>query len=111
MAELLRSSVDTFFKHHHLHDRDEWHAIVSAAGLNVVAIEPALSTGTTVAFELLLLPSLAGWANKHMTTRWTNFPPLRRLVARPVHELVERILAVAGSKPSAEFLIVAERAG
>ncbi len=109
-AELLRSSVDTFFKHHHLHDRDEWHEIVTAAGLRVVTIEPALSTGTTVAFELLLLPSLAGWANKQLTTRWTNFPPARRLMARPVHALVERVLRASSTSPSAEFLIVAERA-
>ena len=108
-AELFRSSVDTFFKHHHLHDREEWHEIVSAAGMKVVTIEPALSTGTTVAFELLLLPSLAGWLNKHMTTRWTNFPPARRLMARPVHALVERILDASSPKRSAEFLIVAER--
>ena len=108
-AELLRSSVDTFFKHHHLHDEQEWREIVTAAGLDVVAIEPALSTATTVAFELLLLPSLAGWANKHMTTRWTNFPPVRRLVAGPVHGLVERILDASDQRPSAEFLIVAER--
>jgi SAM-dependent methyltransferase len=108
-AELLRSSVDTFFKHHHLHDREEWAEIVRAAGLDVVAIEPALSTGTTVAFELLLLPSLAGWANKHLTTRWTNFPPARRLMARPVHGMIDRILRASGQHPSAEFLIVAER--
>jgi SAM-dependent methyltransferase len=109
-AELFRSSVDTFFKHHHLHDRDEWQDIVSAAGLRAVSIEPALSTGTTVAFELLLLPSLAGWANKQLTTRWTNFPPARRLFARQVHTLVERILAASSNELSAEFLIVAERA-
>ncbi len=108
-AELFRSSVDRFFKHHHLHDRDEWRDIVSAAGLRAVSIEPALSTGTTVAFELLLLPSLAGWANKQLTTRWTNFPPARRLFARRVHALVERILETASSELSAEFLIVAER--
>jgi len=108
-AELLRSSVDTFFKHHHLHDQEEWREIVGAAGLSVVSIEPALSAGTTVAFELFLLPSLAGWANKHMTTRWTNFPPARRLMARPVHGLVERILRASSPRLSAEFLIVAER--
>jgi SAM-dependent methyltransferase len=109
LAELFRSSVDTFFKHHHLHDREEWDAIVTAAGLRVVSIEPALSTGTTVAFELLLLPSLAGWLNKHLTTRWTNFPPARRLMARPVHALVASILGASGSQLSAEYLIIAER--
>jgi len=110
LAELFRSSVDTFFKHHHLHDADEWRDIVGSAGMRVVSIEPALSTGTTVAFELLLLPSLAGWANKHLTSRWTNFPPARRLVAGPVHALVDRIVAASGESLTAEFLIVAERA-
>ena len=108
-AELFRSSVDTFFKHHHLHDREEWRQIVTAAGMRVVAIEPALSTGTTVAFELLLLPSLAGWLNKHLTSRWTNFPPARRLYARQVHALVSRILAASGKDTTAEYLVIAER--
>jgi SAM-dependent methyltransferase len=108
-AELFRSSVDTFFKHHHLHDREEWREIVNASGMRAVSIEPALSRGSTVAFELLLLPSLAGWLNKHLTTRWTNFPPARRLMARPVHRVVETILAATSAAPSAEFLIVAER--
>ena len=108
-AELFRSSVDSFFKHHHLHDREEWREIVTAAGMHAVAIEPALSTGTTVAFELLLLPSLAGWLNKHLTSRWTNFPPARRLYARQVHALVSRILAASGQDATAEYLIVAER--
>lgn len=110
LAELFRSSVDTFFKHHHLHDREEWREIVTAAGLDVVSIEPALSTGTTVAFELLLFPSLAGWTNKHLTTRWTNFPPARRLWARQVHALVARILAASDKERTAEYLVIAERA-
>jgi len=92
-----------------LHDAEEWRQIVDAAGLRAVAIEPALSTGTTVAFELLLLPSLAGWLNKHLTSRWTNFPPARRLLARPVHALVDRVLAASSTTRSAELLIVAER--
>jgi SAM-dependent methyltransferase len=111
LAELFRSSVDTFFKHHHLHDREEWAEIVNAAGMRVVSIEPTLSTGTTVAFELLLLPSLAGWTNKQLTTRWTNFPPARKLWSRHVHALVERILAASGSELTAEYLVIAERAG
>ncbi len=109
LAEVFRSAVDTFFKHHHLHDREEWREIVRAAGMTPVSIEPALSTGTTVAFELLLLPSLAGWANKHLTTRWTNFPPARRAFAAPVHALVRQILARTDASLTAEYLIIAER--
>ncbi len=109
LAEVFRSAVDTFFKHHHLHDREEWREIVEAAGLTPVAIEPALSTGTTVAFELLLLPSLAGWANKQLTTRWTNFPPARRAFAGLAHALVQKILARTDPGLTAEYLIVAER--
>jgi SAM-dependent methyltransferase len=108
-AELLRSSVDSFFKHHHLHDDREWRDMAEAADLKVVAVEPVLSTGTTVAFELLLLPSLAGYLNKQLTTRWTNFPPFRRLAARPVHQLVDLIVSASGSEPTAEYLVIAER--
>jgi SAM-dependent methyltransferase len=109
LAEFFRSSVDAFFKHHHLYDAEEWGEIVSAAGMNVVSIDPVLSTGTTVAFELLLLPSLAGWANKHLTTRYTNFPPARRLFARQVHALVAGILNASGRDRTAEYLVIAER--
>jgi SAM-dependent methyltransferase len=109
LAEVLRSSIDSFFKHHHLHDREEWHEIVEASGLRIVSIEPALSTGTTVAFELLLLPSLAGWVNKHLTTRWTNFPALRRLASRRVHAFIDLLVRASGSGPTAEYLIIAER--
>jgi SAM-dependent methyltransferase len=109
-AELLRSSVDSFFKHHHLHDDREWRDMTEAAGLKVVAVEPVLSTGTTVAFELLLLPSLAGYLNKQLTTRWTNFPPFRRLAAHRVHQLVDLIVSASGSEPTAEYLVIAERA-
>jgi hypothetical protein len=105
----LRSSVDQFFKHHHLHDAEEWGRIVKAAGLDVVAIDPVLSTGTTVAFELLLLPSLAGYVNKQLTTRWTNFPPFRRLAAKSAHHLVDLIVSSTGSALTAEYLIIAER--
>jgi len=108
-AELLRSSIDAFFAHHHLYDADGWRDVVTAAGLEIDSLEPVLSTGTTVAFETLLLPSLAGWLNKHLTTRWTNFPRLRRLVARPVHSIVSGLVQHAGSAPTAEFLVVARR--
>jgi len=108
-AELLRASIDSFFKHHHLYDAEGWRGVVAASGLEVEAVEPVLSSATTVAFEALLLPSLAGWLNKHLTTRWTNFPRARRLAVRPVHAVVEKLLASASSEPTAEFLVIARR--
>lgn len=108
-AELWRSSIDTFFKHHHLYDEAGWHDVVASTGLEIVSIEPVLSTGTTVAFEALLVPSLAGWLNKHLTTRWTNFPRLRGLASRPIHGLVEKLVRAGGEAPTAEFLVRARR--
>jgi SAM-dependent methyltransferase len=108
-AELLRSSIDAFFAHHHLYDADGWRDVVSAAGLEIDSMDPVLSTGTTVAFETLLLPSLAGWLNKHLTTRWTNFPRIRRLMARPAHSIVSGLVRLGGAAPTAEFLVVARR--
>jgi SAM-dependent methyltransferase len=108
-ADFLRSSLDAFFKHHHLYDADGWRDVVAASGLEVEAVEPVLSTATTVAFEVLLLPSLAGWLNKHLTTRWTNFPRARRLAVRPVHALVEKLLQASDPDLTAEFLVIARR--
>ena len=110
-AEFLRSSIDSFFKHHHLYDEAGWREIVASSGMVVDAIEPVGSTASTVAFEALLLPSLAGWANKHMTTRWTNFPRFRRAFAGPVHTLVESLMRASDSELTAEYLVVASRPG
>jgi SAM-dependent methyltransferase len=111
LSERFTATVDRFFRHHHLYDEDGWRAVVSESGLQVESIEPVLSSATTVAFELFLLPSLAGLLNKHLTTRWTNFPRFRRaLLARPMHKLVQAAMSRMDDTPTAEFLIVARRA-
>jgi SAM-dependent methyltransferase len=110
-AEFLRSSIDSFFKHHHLYDEAGWREIVNSSGMDVEAVEPVGSTASTVAFEALLLPSLAGWANKHLTSRWTNFPRFRKAFAAPVHAMVERLMSTSAMDKSAEYLVVARRRG
>ncbi|MBK7584850.1 MAG: class I SAM-dependent methyltransferase [Myxococcales bacterium] len=109
-GQALQDAVDHTFKHHHLYDEAGWRACMEKAGLRVERAEPVLSTATTVAFELLLVPSLLGFVNKKMTTRWTNFPRLRKLAARPAFGAVRAALA-AGSDPAptAEFLMVCSR--
>ncbi len=110
-AEFLRSSIDSFFAHHHLYDEAGWREIVAGSGMEVEAIEPVGSTASTVAYEAMLLPSLAGWANKHLTTRWTNFPRFRKAFAGPVHSLVQSIMKTSDASLTAEFLVVARRPG
>lgn len=109
LGDLLRTSIDRFFKHEHLYDRDGWRKIVADSGMEVEAVDPVLSTATTVTFEAFLLPSLAGWVNKHLTTRWTNFPPLRRAMGAPMYALANRLLQVGDPAPTAEFLVIAKR--
>jgi SAM-dependent methyltransferase len=108
-AELLRSSIDAFFKLHHHNDAHGWRDVVAASGMEVEAVEPVLSTATTVAFEALLIPSLAGLLNKHLTSRWTNFPRARRLYARQVHAMVDRLLQSSRPELTAEFLVIGRR--
>lgn len=109
LAKRLQDSVDRFFKHHQLHDEVGWRGIVEDAGLDCLGVEPVLSSATTVAFEAFLLPSLAGLANKHLTTRWTNFPRLRGLFAAPVHRAVRAVMDRADDSPTAEYLVIARR--
>ncbi len=68
-----------------------------------------LSTATTVAFEAFLIPSLAGLLNKHLTTRWTNFPGLRQIFAAPVYLAVKALMDRVDQTPTAEFLVIARR--
>ena len=105
----IQTAIDRQFRHHHLYDADGWRRVVAASELQVVAVEPVLSTATTVAFEAFLLPSLAGFVNKKLTTRWTNFPSARRLFAKPVYHAVKAIMDRADQTATAEFLIVARK--
>ena len=109
LASRLQDAIDQFFVHRHLYDQGGWRELVLAAGFEEVSIEPVLSTGTTVAFELFLLPSLAGWLNKRLTTRWTNFPGWRRRGARLIFQLVKLALACGDETPTAEFLVRVRR--
>jgi SAM-dependent methyltransferase len=109
LSARVESSIDHVFKHHHLYDERGWRRVVEQSGLQIVELEPVLSTATTVAFEAFLLPSLAGLLNKRLTTRWTNFPNARKLFARPVYQLIRSIMDRSDASPTAEFLIVARR--
>jgi SAM-dependent methyltransferase len=109
LAETLKDAVDSFFNHHHLHDEQGWRQALVEAGFEVEAVEPVLSSASTVAFEAFLLPSLAGLLNKHLTTRWTNFPGARRAFAVPVYALTRLILERSDPTPTAEFLAVGRR--
>lgn len=110
MATVLEDSINALFKHRHLHDAAGWEQLVAQSGLVVEAVKPVLSAATTVAFEALLLPSLAGWLNKHLTTRWTNFPGARRLMAYPAYAIVRSVLEAANKERNAEYLVIARRA-
>jgi SAM-dependent methyltransferase len=109
LAGTLQTAIDTLFRHRHLYDEAGWREVASSAGFEVEAVEPILSTATTVAFEAFLLPSVAGWANKHLTTRWTNFPGLRRVAALPTYAIAKALLDKSDRCPTAEFLVIARR--
>ena len=109
LARHIQTAIDRLFRHHHLYDARGWGRLVEQAGFELVAVEPVLSSATTVAFEAFLLPSLAGLLNKQLTTRWTNFPNARRAFAWPVYQAVKAIMARADDRPTAEFFVVARR--
>jgi SAM-dependent methyltransferase len=105
MAKAVQQKIDSIFRHHHLYDAQGWRKMMEEAGFEVVSIEPVLSTATTVAFELLLLPSLLGLVNKKLTTRWTNFPGVRQAAALPAYALTCAAMAVGDKALTAEYLV------
>lgn len=109
-GSLIQRSIDQLFVHHHLYDEEGWRAVVEEAGFEVVKVDPVGSTASTVAFEIFLLPSVAGWVNNRLTTRWTNFPALRRRVAPLVYRAVKAALTVGHEETrTAEFLLIVRR--
>ena len=109
LAARLQRAIDRFFKHHQLHDAAGWATLMNRAGLETVAVERVLSSATTVAFEAFLLPSLAGLLNKQLTTRWTNFPRVRRCFANPIFRSVRALMTRADPTLTAEFLVIGRR--
>lgn len=109
IARRFQRFIDDFFKHEHLYDREGWHRLIASHGFEVLKVEPVLSSATTVAFEMFLLPSFWGFVNKKITHRWTNFPTLRGYLTRPVYRLVETVLTVGPQEKTAEFLVIARR--
>jgi 2-polyprenyl-3-methyl-5-hydroxy-6-metoxy-1,4-benzoquinol methylase len=109
LAATLQQGIDTFFRHEHLYDEEGWRKVLLDAGFEVEAVEPVLSSATTVAFEALLVPSLAGKLNKTLTTRWTNFPGARRALSLPVYALAKSLLDRNDQTPTAEFLAIGRR--
>ncbi len=110
LSKALQDRLDRVFVHHHLYDEQGWRDVVARSPFVLESIEPVLSTATTVAFELFLLPSVLGWMNRKMTTRWTNFPRARRAAAPIAYRLATAALALAGDDtPTAEFLVVVRR--
>jgi hypothetical protein len=109
LARTLQEGIDTVFKHEHLYDSQGWSQVLSSAGFEVEAVEPVLSSATTVAFEALLIPSLAGKVNKTLTSRWTNFPAARRAMALPVYALARALMERGDAAPTAEFLAIGRR--
>jgi 2-polyprenyl-3-methyl-5-hydroxy-6-metoxy-1,4-benzoquinol methylase len=109
LAAALREGIDEVFRHEHLYDAAGWRKLVEDAGFEVEQVDPVLSSATTVAFEALLLPSLAGKLNKALTTRWTNFPAARRALALPVYALAKSLIDRNDPTPTAEFLVIGRR--
>jgi SAM-dependent methyltransferase len=110
LSRTLQERLDHVFHHSHLYDEAGWREVLERTPFEIERLEPVLSSATTIAFEMFLIPSTLGWANKRMTTRWTNFPGLRRRSAKAAFKWTQLALALAGDpKKTAEFLIVLRR--
>ncbi len=109
-ASSLQDRIDRTFYHRHLYDEQGWRDVAERSGFRVVAIEPVLSTSSTTAFEAFLAPSVLGFVNKKLTSRWTNFPEARRKVAPLAYRLASAVMDMGDPTPTGELLLILEPA-
>lgn len=110
LASTITETINTVFKHAHLHDAAGWSEVFERQGFQIDKVEPIGSTATTVAFEAFLLPSLVGLLNKRVTGRWTLVPSLRKLSAPMMYAVVRSLVSALPQKaPTAEFLLSARK--
>jgi SAM-dependent methyltransferase len=107
-ASALQDRIDRTFHHLHLYDAPGWREVAERVGFRVVAIEPVLSTSSTTTFEAFLGPSVLGWINKKVTSRWTNFPEARRWLSPVAYRLASAVLESGDPAPTGELLLVLE---
>jgi len=112
LARAYRGGLDRIFHHVHLYDAERWKRLLADEGFTTDKVEPIVSPGVTAAFDLLLYPSLGGYAVKGVTGRWTLMPDLRRKLGLVPRDFIRRIAGAFSRDASAdpgEYVIVARR--
>ena len=112
LASAYRSGLDRLFRHVHMYDGNGWTQLLRDAGFVVDRMDPIVSPAVTAAFDLLLYPSVAGYALKSATGHWTLLPELRRrlgAIPRGVIRGVARVFSRDATEDPGEYVIVAHR--
>jgi SAM-dependent methyltransferase len=111
LADAYGRAIDKVFVHIHLYDEQEWTRRLEQAGFRVRSIQTLTSRRSSWVFDLLMYPSLMGWATKKLTGKWVIAPALRNLSVDVARGLVDRLAAtIEDSDEGGEFLITAEAA-
>jgi SAM-dependent methyltransferase len=109
VAEAYGKGLDNVFHHVHLYDSARWSRLLEKAGFEVRSVETLTSRRSSVMFDLLMYPSLAGWVTKKITGKWVISPMLRSLTADVARGFIDRIASqIADGDDGSEYLIVCE---
>ncbi len=99
-------ALDKVFSHVHLYDEAEWRARLERAGFGQVECTTIVERPTSWAFDLMLYPSLLGYATKKLTGRWVLAPGLRFVTVDVARALLDALGAMAPKRGGAgEYLL------
>ena len=108
LARRYGAGLNKVFHHVHLYDEAQWSQILRRAGFEVIQCRRFALAESSVAYDLMLYPSLVGFLTKKLTGRWVLVPHLRGLSAGFVRQLVDAIGRRSGAddQKAAEYLFV-----
>ena len=112
LADLARrfgKRYNSFWRHFHAYNTDEWKRLAIDAGFEVVQMvrynPPSMTTRNDVLAPMAALSSIL----KRSTGRWVLSPKLRGALLRPFAANLERSLAENGVSPDGSLLFVQAR--
>jgi SAM-dependent methyltransferase len=111
LSERYGKFYNRFWRHHHAYDDAGWRSLFAQAGLEVVEHVAYVPRNLSTFYDLLTVIAAPSLLAKKLAGRWIVWPAWRRVVARPWHAVLARMIhpLQAGGEGCLHFYVLRKR--